>query len=273
MKKGKVFVVALALLALVAGTAQAEMYVEGYIGGNFAASDSSKIATGLNLFPVTFNSGNVNGNIDPAFLGGIKLGAWFDQSGVLSGINFPTWMKYMGFFLDFQYHRVDYAQRAQTGSVTNFFPGTFPVNYQFKSEGAAATLAFMFAFRYGFMPDKEVPFGRLQPYVAVGPAIMFTWQQPTVRVNSVGPIALTAPFELQPDAEHSTNLALQLEAGCRWMCLKNVSVDVSFKYRMAHPIYDYSFNSIFLNPFQSHKAQYSASLNFFSVNVGAAYHF
>jgi hypothetical protein len=36
--------IALALLTLVARTAQAEMYVEGYTGGNFAASASDMIS-------------------------------------------------------------------------------------------------------------------------------------------------------------------------------------------------------------------------------------
>jgi hypothetical protein len=35
---------ALALLALLTGTAQSEMYVEGYLGGSFAASTSDMIA-------------------------------------------------------------------------------------------------------------------------------------------------------------------------------------------------------------------------------------
>jgi opacity protein-like surface antigen len=265
MKKGKVFVVALALLALVAGTAQAEMYVEGYLGGNFAGSDSSPLATALNA-PFTF-SGNFPGNIDPAFQGGIKIGTWFVKEGFL-GYNYPEWMKYLGFYLDFSYHRVDYPERAQGGIITPFQGPAVPISYQAQSEGGAATLAFMFAFRYGFLPDSEVPFGRLQPYVAVGPAIMWTFQQPTF---TVGVPLVGTQFAIKPDACHANVIALAVETGVRWMCLKNVSVDVSFKYRAAHPIYDYEHVSFFTGA--TDRFQHSAAYNFFSVQVGAAYHF
>ena len=178
MRKARVLVVALALLALVAGTAQAEMFVEGYIGGNFAASSPNSITRTPPIPTLVFTRGDYRGHIDPAFMGGLKLGAWFEQSGVLSGINFPAWMKYLGFYLDFCYHRLDFPERTVgTWAIVN--PPSTPFPRIWKSEGAAATVAFMFAFRYGFLPDKEVPFGRLQPYVAVGPAIMFSWQQPT----------------------------------------------------------------------------------------------
>jgi predicted DNA-binding transcriptional regulator len=38
MKQVKALVVGLALVALLAGAVQAEMFVEGYIGGNWAAN-------------------------------------------------------------------------------------------------------------------------------------------------------------------------------------------------------------------------------------------
>ena len=265
MKKGKVFVVALALLVLVAGTAQAEMYVEGYIGGNFAATGNKNFSTALPNFGAGFTSGSFSGNIDPSFLGGIKIGTWFVREGTL-GFDYPDWMKYLGFFIDIQYHRVDFPKRGATGWIV---PVGIPVFYDFKSEGGAATLAFMFAFRYGFLPDKEVPFGRLQPYVAIGPAIMFTWQQPTFRLNGINGVPFVSPIELEMDSSHSNNIALQVEAGLRWMCLKNVSLDVSFKYRYSHPVYNFDY-SIFA-PLGS--SQLSAQYNFYSVNVGAAYHF
>jgi len=251
MKKVKVWVVALALLALLAGAAQAEMFVEGYIGGNWAANASDPFfERGIFRF-------QMSGNIDPAFQGGLKLGAWFDKTGVLSGINFPAWMRYLGFYLDFSYHTLNFPKRRF------IYPGTGALG-SYYSEGAVATLGFMFAARYGFFPDQEVPFGRLQPYVAIGPALMFSWQQPTIDLNAF------PPPTYKPDSASSTNLGLAVEAGLRWMALKRVSLDLSFKYRYFHPSYSYDVLPIVVgNP-----ASYvRPNFNLFSVQAGAAYHF
>ena len=269
MRKGKMLVLSLALLALVAGTAQAEMFVEGYLGGNFASSSPNSITRTPIPPPFVFVRGDYAGNIDPAFMGGLKLGAWFERSGVLSGINFPAWMKYLGFYLDFCYHRLDFPERtAGSWSLRIGDIGSIGGPRTFTSEGAAATLAFMFAVRYGFVRDKEVPFGRLQPYVAAGPAILFSWQQPTGRLDSPGGTVLATQF----DSRHSTDLALALEAGIRWMCLKNVSLDVAFKYRYAEPRYKYDIPVVTVGGFPG-TLKFAPTYNLFSVIVGAAYHF
>ena len=250
---------------LVAATApaRAEMYVEAYLGGNFPGSASEAIsgnwmdATGAG--PFSFNS---QGHIDPAVVGGLKIGTWFVKEGFL-GMNYPDWMKYLGFYLDFSYHRLDF--RRGKGLWLN---PTVPDSYldTFFSEGNAATLAFMFAVRYGFLPDSEVPFGRLQPYLAVGPAILFSSQRPAFfSVPGTGPWALQAP------SQSSTDIALALEAGLRWMALKNVSLDASFKYRYATPSYSYS--GLFDSAGSVQSFTFSPTYNLFSFQVGAAYHF
>jgi len=282
MKKGRVLLVALALLALVAGTAHAEMFVEAYVGGNFGAASKNPFRispdpASISFYEVVYGyrlpsnmTPSYPGHIDPAFQGGLKFGAWFDQSGVLSGINFPSWMKYTGFYLDFSYHRLNFATRTGTKGIyawtvqQTWVPVSVPMVAS--SEGNAVTLAFMFAFRYGFFPDKEVPFGRLQPYLAVGPAILFSSQVP----DAISPPDPIFGKSDKFPSDSSADIALAVETGVRWMCLKNVSVDVSFKYRHAAPTYkfnvvdEYGFNhTVWLKPI----------FNLFSVQVGAALHF
>jgi len=134
------------------------------------------------------------------------------------------------------------------------------------SNGTAATLAFMFAVRYGFFPDQSAPFGRLQPYLAVGPALLFSSQRPTTISPPFGVEAKQDDFP----SKSSVNLALAVETGLRWMCLKNVSLDLSFKYRYAAPTYHYYVKDEYGF---THQAKIDTIYNLFSFQVGAAYHF
>jgi opacity protein-like surface antigen len=255
------------LLALPVG-ARAEMYIEAYLGGTLPASDSFNYSAS----PVAGYSYNtqVPGQFNPAVLAGIKLGTWFVKEGFL-GFNYPDWMKYFGFYLDFSFHRLDLKQQQATYRE-NYFGLVNSGQLNFSSEGTAATLAFMFAGRYGFLPDSEVPFGRLQPYVAVGPALCFITQQPRFSFTSY-----TGPFltdDLDMSSKSNVVIALAAEAGVRWMALKNLSLDASFKYRYAQPSFTYTLspggNNFFL---VQHDITMDQTLNLFSFQLGAAYHF
>jgi hypothetical protein len=55
------------------------------------------------------------------------------------------------------------------------------------------------------------------------------------------------------------------------MALANVSLDLSFKYRYAHP--DYKFSPIIDYFGTVHKFKFSPAMSLFSFQMGAAYHF
>lgn len=282
--------VLLAALLVLPGTAKSEMFVEGYLGGSFASDADLNFTTTHYANNAAFENQSIPGKLDPSFQGGVKLGAWFTNEGVLSGVGFPPWMKYFGFYLDASYHSLDYHRTNLTTTARDNFPpvvgtvtfGAIPGN-TFNSAGRVFTLAFMFAARYGFLPDSEVPFGRLQPYVAVGPALMISSQRP--EINSYRFVAegggYLVPWNISPGAKSSVDIALAVEAGLRWMALKNVSLDVSFKYRWAEPSYDYSYRSIIgpqapnLHALDNTPKNLSLSPTYhlFSFQVGAAYHF
>ena len=248
--------------------AKAEMYVEAYLGGSLAASEPFNFgATPASFY--TYRA-RVPGRYDPAVLGGLKIGTWFVKEGFL-GFNYPDWMKYLGFYLDFSYHRLNLGQQ-QTSYRDVFGRGVNQGQLNFSSEGTAATLAFMFAGRYGLFPDSEVPFGRLQPYLAVGPALLFTSQRPRFSFTSFTGPFLTDDADLE--SKSATTLALAVETGLRWMALKNVSIDASFKYRFAEPSFTYTVspgaNEFFV---ASHEVTMNQTYHLFSFQLGAAYHF
>jgi opacity protein-like surface antigen len=258
-----------AALLLLPVAARAEMYVEGYLGGVFPASESFNF--GATPVPGYTYNVNVPGKYNPAVLGGIKLGTWFVKEGFL-GFNYPDWMKYLGFFLDFSYHRLDLKQQ-QASYREAFFGAANQGQLNFFSEGTAATLAFMFAGRYGFLPDSEVPFGRLQPYLGVGPALCFISQRPRFNFVSYNGPYLTDDAKLSANADMT--VALAAEAGLRWMALKNVSLDASFKYRYVQPNFSYTVSNPGVNNFflVQHDITMEPTLHLFSFQVGAAYHF
>jgi hypothetical protein len=287
-----VFFLALALIFL-PGQLSGEMYLEAYIGGVQGANAGTDFRMVHPFFSgsPTIASGNageligVPGRFDPAVLGGLKLGTWFVKDGFL-GFNYPDWMKYLGFFLDFSFHRLDF--RHQTfDSLVSFYrqgvhdPRNGPTSRtSFWSEGTAATLAFMFSGRYGLFPDREVPFGRLQPYVAVGPAILFSSQEVGIIAVRVAPHSGNAypPYLTKTSPGSSVDIALAAEAGIRYMALKNVSIDLSFKYRFAQPTYKYSFMDSFTEEAQAATplptgTTLSPTYHLFSGQLGVAYHF
>jgi opacity protein-like surface antigen len=300
------------LVALVAltGPARGEVFVEGYLGGvqganshNFDISGpvSRQEDPGFMEAIESSSHGNIPVRPEPAFLGGLKIGAWFDRTGVLAGINFPNWMKYFGFYVDFSFHRLNLSKVVSDSSLFNQVTLTnIPLSTaqtdtfkaDFFSEGTVATLAFMFAARYGFLPDAEVPFGRLQPYLAMGPALLFASQEPTLvfrggtaletQTVTVGgaSISVTQPVNLDPlginpGSKSVTALALALDAGLRWMVLQNVSIDLFFKYRYAKPSYHYE--ATFFNPVTGSTLPMAFDLNptlhLLSGQMGVAYHF
>ncbi len=297
MKKGIFLVLGLMFLAaavvILPGAAKAEMYVEAYLGGGSAASSTTtgvaNTAAVIGGVPVvTAGSANVFGNPTPFVIGGLKVGTWFVREGTL-GYNYPDWMKYLGFYLDLGVHRLNFGQQTNPfGAIQRIGPATINrvvINTANSivgtetawGEGFETTLAFMFAGRVGFLPDNEVPFGRLQPYIAVGPAILFSSESGNLSLNvlRVNGVPITPPVNaaVKQGSASSTNIGLAVDAGVRYMMLKNVSLDVSVKYRYAQPAF--SYNNLALNGFTGGLISSHAdpTFNLITGQVGVAYHF
>ncbi len=283
MKRIGVLAVVLAAAFLFVGVASAEMYVEGYVGGAFAPNIGQTVHVHDSEFTQGPGTGDIamyhlkwKGNVEPAVLGGVKVGTWFVPEGFCGWSGYPTWAKYFGFYTDFSYQRLITRRQSLTGS--NFIAdqdGTSEVDTDvgfLKTEGMAATWAFMFAARYGFFPDSEVPFGRLQPYVGVGPAIMFSSMKPKIWTHDSEANGFT-DLIMSPGSQSSTDIALAVDAGVRYMALKNVSIDLSFKWRYAQPHYVFGGQDGSTFPSTPAKFVMDPTYSLFSFQVGAAYHF
>jgi len=278
MKKIGILAAALTVAFLFVGAAQAEMYVEGYLGGSFA----SNIGQTVNVRDLQYGAGwlstyhyNYGGAVEPTVLGGLKIGTWFVKEGFAGWSGYPDWAKYFGFYTDFSYQRLYTRDNRISGTDISAFEGggsdaVTDVGFM-KTEGMAATWAFMLAGRYGFFPDSDVPFGRLQPYVAVGPAIMFTSMKPKIWTAVLAPDG-GHDLTYSPGNQSSTDIALAVDAGIRYMALKNVSIDLSFKYRYAQPHYEFTgqdFSFVWVPA----RLKMDPTLNLYSFQVGVAYHF
>jgi|GEM_PF-327578 opacity protein-like surface antigen len=297
MKRRTVYVVfglflAVALVAL-AAPASAEMFVEGYLGGT-AAANINQAFTIQDLRgsggPGFSNASQDNhlqfsGAPDPTVLGGLKLGTWFVKEGFAGYSGYPDWMKYFGFYTDLSFQKLEMRGPLSGTSNYKFTFGEFDMvdptingvhlnAGEFTSEGFIVTWAFMFAARYGFYPDSEVPFGRLQPYVAVGPAVMFSSLSAKVNTLLVGGFLNgLQDSRMSGGSQASTNIALAVDTGIRYMCTKNVSIDLSFKYRYAQP--SYTFSGIDAQILHAPPATFKLEpvYSLFSGQLGVAYHF
>ena len=158
-------------------------------------------------------------------IGGATIGYDFVNSG-FGAYAWPDWMKYFSFAMDITYNKLK-IRGGQTIGVTsrlNFGNVVLPNNMKLKGYEVAWT--FLFMAHYGFLRDSEVPSGRINPYIGVGPAILWSGFE-----NPIG-----------NGGANAMNVALVVEPGIRWMALPNVSIDTAMRYRYAAPSYDVGNN-------------------------------
>jgi opacity protein-like surface antigen len=212
-----------ALLAL-SGVAQSAMWVGAELGGNFNLGvDMSVDGRGV--------SQSLNTQVKPSVIGGATIGYDFVNAG-FGAYAWPDWMKYFSFAMDLTYNKVEI--HAQSGIGSYFATGS-------RLNGYEVAWTFLFMAHYGFLPDSEVPGGRINPYIGVGPAIVFTG------IDATLPTVGTRQFR-QQGGDNAMNVALVVEPGIRWVCFKNVSIDTAMRYRYSAPSWDVNNVTIKANP-------------------------
>ncbi len=167
-----------------------EFYFGGFLGASFVPDMdwNNKKQTSI-PFPVTAH----NIGTDPGLAGGIKVGYFLDSC------------PYLGF--EGEGSIANHNQPRQTITISPLVNGTNVAVT--RPQGMLIwTMAFHILGRYGFLKDQEVPFGRLQPYVGIGPNVGVLY------------------FE----SDSCKNFSLDLEAGIRYMFTKHFGAFIEYKY-------------------------------------------
>ncbi len=220
-----------------------EFYVGGYMGASFAQSQNLKYENGavlnngittLRVSPFTVS----NNRFEPGVVGGLKFGYFFKS------------IPYLG--LEGETNVAPNRVRSQNLRVSPPVNGSNTITMT-NQDWINWTTALHLVGRYGFFKDSEVPFGRLQPYVGIGPGLVVMYDQ----------------------QDAAKNFSIDVMVGIRYMMLKNVSVYVEYKY-------DHQFNAemethTFIVPpnFTGGAQGGTATLNYdlHRVVLGVAYHF
>ena len=210
--------VMLAGLLALSGVAQSAMWVGGELGGNFNAYPTVEIERGR------FDAARQT-ELRPSVIGGVTVGYDFVNYG-FGAANYPAWLGYFSFALDFTYNKIG-IQDAGPG-IGAFIP------FNSRIDISESVLTFLFMFHYGFMRDSEVPSGRINPYLGIGPGLVWTTARGTLPFFNLP----NQPARSSNFGADAMNVALVIEPGVRFMVLRNVSIDVAMRYRYSAPSWD-----------------------------------
>jgi opacity protein-like surface antigen len=171
-------------------------------------------------------------SVQPGVLGGLKFGHYFNA---LPWFGVETEMNYSKNAIRDQV--VSLSRPLPSGAKSIFMPQDRFYIWCMQTNLVA---------RYGFLLDKEVPFGRLQPYVGIGPG-----------------------FEIMYGTyDSSKNFAIETQAGIRYMATPNLGVFLEYKFSYQFGV-EYEENRSFPNQ----KGTFTFNVPNNRIAFGVAYHF
>lgn len=172
-------------------------YVGGFTGASFVPNSDWHYRPDSQL-PLPYSVTAQSVRWSTSMLGGLKVGYFFHK--------FP----YLGLDGEFNYTRNSIPEQNVTIKPplpnTNRIPGS---SARVPSQNLSIfTFALHIVGRYGFLKDEEVPFGRLQPYVGIGPGFSIIYGE----------------------VDAAKNFGIDTMAGVRIMFRKNLSGFVEYKF-------------------------------------------
>jgi opacity protein-like surface antigen len=207
-----------------------EWYVGAYSGLSYLPSADWQ----MNKFSPPFQGRTAkNVTYREAILGGVKFGRYFDR--------FP----WFGIEMETSFSR--HAIPGNQGRISPPVPGG-PTNALGGSDRFYiwAMQSNLLA-RYGFLKDKEVPFGRLQPYVGLGPGVEI----------------------LYGTNDSAKNFAIEALAGVRYMFTQNLGIFSEYKFSYQ---FDVEYEQVLIG-----KSQQAGTMTFdvphHRFTLGVSYHF
>jgi opacity protein-like surface antigen len=213
-----------------------EFYVGLYMGGSIAQNQNMDykkgaiLSSGGSLPEFTLS----NCSFNPGVVGGLKFG-YFLKS-----------IPYLGFEIETNFSPNRVSQQNVNSNIS--INGRHYVTLT-NDNWVNWTMAGHIVGRYGFLKDSEVPFGRLQPYVGLGPGFVVMYDR--------------------DDA--AKNFSIDAMAGIRYMLLKNVSTYVEYKYD--HQFSPEMESHEFMTNGAVGKGTATLPYDLHRIVVGVAYHF
>jgi hypothetical protein len=200
----------------------AALSVGAEFGGNFISDLELKGSTRNISCP------NVIGNtVDPSFMGGLIVEYHFIDKGALK-YDWPAWMKNFSVALDFTYNPIEFGHQTTRFVCNDPNWGTVSLP-EFK--GYVLTLSLLFKYRFPLLRQQDYPDGRLFYYLGVGPGFSYNY----LEANNTIPGNIKA-------VGHGTATAATFvaETGLSLFVVRDVSVDLFFRYRYLSPNYEFN---------------------------------
>lgn len=262
---------------LIASSLFSDVYVGAYGGGIYGFSRFHTMNV-KNIYQVKELNAEFshfeNKNISNHFNAGLQLAYWFSHEYPQTQTNYKVtkkpfsfeekrnsvasiseenpsswqWKEHFGFYLDYNYQPLDLNHVYHNVRV-KYTDKTLPINFPSAYgncdlyvgyKGYAQTISFLFACRHGHFPLPRVPMGRLQSFLAIGPAVVLVKDKVQLTIGPHTANNTSNNFTVIQDVgqivkfkQHNIKACpcFALNYGLRFQFFENFAADLFMNYR------------------------------------------